>query len=455
MWYNLRGMIYGWYSAGYSLMELVASPDSPAMVTGDISGRNSVLVHIDGVETEEDASAITSITWSVRSPTGSLMDYPLDPDIVFQSLPPLPKGRRLRFFEEGKEYLFFRFQIPQEMLTEPGAGAITPRFKVGEDFKAGTLLTYAVFKGNANDEDSLITKSQYDYLLAYVDRGLTAEEGDGRYVRLNPDGTLPTQRMQTILGDIQISASDAIIQDSFITLAGYNGKPSLFAKRGRGASTTTLFLYPKEGTLSSPVTLNTPDEGGILATREWVNEHAQPEEPVFDVSFTADQYFIPLAIGRIQNATIENQSLNEFLVAGKGEVHLSVIALGMSINFVLKPVMSLAIEHPYWSATITQSLDLTSMYGGKVNTFAVSIAPQLDKTSTLSLSIIPVDTLSSGDLILKNLDYAFKITPPILSEGSGGDINVNLPETDGTDVTLATREWVNSNIDISWEDYPD
>lgn len=273
MWYNRNGMIYGWYSAGYSLMELVASPDSPAMVTGDISGRNSVLVHIEGVDTEEDASDITSITWSVRSPTGELMDYPLDPEIVFQSLPPLPKGRRLRWFEEGKEYLFFRFQIPNEMITDPGAGSITPRFKVGEDFKAGTLITYAVFEGNANDEDSLITKSQYDYLLAYVGKGLTADEGDGRYVRLDPDGTLTAQRMQTITGDIRISASDALVQDSFLIVGGYNGNPSLSSKRGRNASTTTLYLYPETGVLSAPVVLNTPDEGGVLATREWVNSN--------------------------------------------------------------------------------------------------------------------------------------------------------------------------------------
>lgn len=348
MWYNSNGMIYGWYSAGYSLMELVASPDSPAMVTGDISGRNSVLVHIDGVETEEDASAITSITWSVRSPTGALMDYPLDPDIVYQSLPPLPSGRRLRFFEEGKEYLFFRFQIPQEMLTEPGAGAITPRFKVGEDFKAGTLLTYAVFKGNANDEDSLITKSQYDYLLAYVDRGITEAEGDERWVRLDPDGTLPTDRMQTITGDIRISSSDAIIPDSFLIVGGYNGNPALSSKKGRASSTTTLNLYPKKGTLSAPVVLNTPDEGGTLATREWVVDGTYTKEE-------SDARFVqlnPSSAQTISNAITISSEQGSLSLSPSGQITSIQHGYGTALRFSSPQMRNNVLSAPAETGTL-------------------------------------------------------------------------------------------------------
>lgn len=429
-------MIYGWYSAGYSLMELVASPDSPAMVTGDISGRNSVLVHIDGVETEEDASAITSITWSVRSPTGALMDYPLDPDIVFQSLPPLPKGRRLRFFEEGKEYLFFRFQIPQEMLTEPGAGAITPRFKVGEDFKAGTLITYAVFEGNANDEDSLITKSQYDHLLAYVDRGLTAEEGDGRYVRLDPDGTLPTQRMQTILGDIQISASDAIVQNSFITLAGYNGNPALFAKRGRGASTTTLFLYPKEGTLSSPVVLNTPDEGGILATREWVQKNTGAGI-VFPKALSAiakessggsGHYSLDVDVSELTNDDLQ-------LILQSKIIPLKLSGIGGEAPMETNAYVNFAYQDP--------SLGLVIM-------ITTSINPLTD-ASTLLGFYTGGDTIHLGepfakDIYLQSFDGNLKIPAPNM-----GNITITSSFTEGGDYSIDLKDL----YEIRWEDYPD
>lgn len=587
MWYNSLGMIYGWYSAGYSLMELVASPDSPAMVTGDVSGRNSVLIHIDGVETEEDASAITSITWSVRSPTGALMDYPLDPDIVFQSLPPLPAGRRLRFFEEGKEYLFFRFQIPQEMLTEPGAGAITPRFKVGEDFKAGTLLTYAVFKGNANDEDSLITKSQYDYLLAYVDRGITEEEGDNRWVMRDPGGDTASQRLQPILGDIRITSTMSSIPPSYLQLVSWGGSPSIAGKRNGEAYATSLRFFPAEGHLSANAILNTPDEGGTLATREWVNEHAQPEEPeyilehtiddldfiknsirgdsmvritdsalhsflsagegrtrltihiivgeqeapfvfvmqpvlnflgnwfyaevtfksslgdlgiglgdvnsfrvslfpsfldaettelhltiipedteeqgeepTYDVSFTADQLFFTNAMGNIGQAIIKDASLRTFLNGGKGKVNLtaSVEGLPMEFKFTLVPNMWMGASGSgfnIWTAEVTKEIDLTQVYGGKVNTFKLSMYDAVidDEQCFLNLSISSVEAFCGREMRIQHMDYCYTMKPQDLP--SLNVVDLRIPSDDGADVTLATREWVNSTIDISWEDYPD
>lgn len=426
-------MIYGWYSAGYSLMELVASPDSPAMVTGDVSGMNSVLVHIDGVDTEEDASAIASITWSVRSPTGALMDYPLDPEIVFQSLPPLPAGRRLRFFEEGKEYLFFRFQIPQEMLTEPGAGAITPRFKVGEDFKAGTLLTYAVFKGNANDEDSLITKSQYDYLLAYVDRGITEDEGDGRYVRLDPDGTLPTQRMQTILGDIRISASDALVPDSFLIVGGYNGNPSLSSKKGRNSSTTTLFLYPKEGTLSSPVTLNTPDEGGVLATQEWVRDNG-----------------IGIVFPKTLNATVTAET------DGSGRYLMKVDISGMTpedLQSLLKckfVTLSISIDGMTFTTDASYSCTGSSVSTGILISLTAIIHPLIAPV-TFGALYQGGDTLNFEEpmkesIYLQTIDSSLNISP-----GSIGKITVTGGFSQYGDYDILLSDI----YDITWEDYPD
>ena len=462
MWYNFPEMIYGWYSAGYSLMELVASPDSPAMVTGDISGRNSVLVHIDGVDTEEEAGAITSITWSVRSPTGALMDYPLDPDIVFQSLPPLPAGRRLRFFEEGKEYLFFRFQIPQEMLTEPGAGAITPRFKVGEDFKAGTLLTYAVFKGNANDEDSLITKSQYDYLLAYVDRGITEAEGDERWVRLDPDGDTASQRLQPILGDIRITSTRSSIPQSYLQLVSWGGSPSIAGKRNGEAYATSLRFFPAEGHLSANAILNTPDEGGTLATREWVNEHAQPEDPPYETSFTADQLFIINAMGKRGQAEIQDTSLYSFLNEGKGKVRLSVSVPDFgNLIFILAPDFGLgsgSVSYPIWTAEATLPISLLEYGGGEVNTFFVTLEANAgDGRCELGISVTSIDRFCGRYMTIQDMDYRCTIAPSEIGTTGAGVflLPVDDNNVEGGEVTLATREWVNSNINISWEDYPD
>ena len=437
MWYNSNGMIYGWYSAGYSLMELVASPDSPAMVTGDVSGRNSVLVHIDGVETDEDASAITSITWSVRSPTGALMDYPLDPDIVFQSLPPLPAGRRLRFFEEGKEYLFFRFQIPQEMLTEPGAGAITPRFKVGDDFKAGTLLTYAVFKGNANDEDSLITKSQYDYLLAYVDRGITEAEGDERWVRLDPDGTIPTSRMQTITGDIRISSSDALVPDSFLIVGGYNGNPALSSKKGRTSSTTTLNLYPKEGTLSAPVVLNTPDDGGTLATREWVQENAGDGSIVFPkiISATAS-----VATGGSGHYSLD---------ADISELTADDIQLILKSKIIPLKISGLGGESPYETNAF-----VNFAYHDATQGLWIMITTSINHLTEPS-ALFGVYTGGSS------LHLGEPFAKDIYLQSFDGNLKIPAPTYGNITITSSFTSTGNYNIDLAnlyqvgWEDYPD